>query len=778
MRVVVYDGILETHVADSLAWAMRSRGHEVLNTGRFGSGFEFPTNEDALQTIRQWVDAAIEFEPDLVIVMRPASLPPAEFARIRMHVPHMYAWFCDDPVLFGLSYEPVVELYDVVLHCGTDRVLGFYEEQFGRPTGVNFPFWTSKEFFPHVYRDYEAESELLFLGNARGALRRQRYHDLTKLRHSIRIHGRTGTDFRGMNGGYLDSDAEVVEAGATALAAINIPQYFQDHRGLETWFDGLGELGHFQYPSRVIQYAAMGLPVFNVGVQIDDQRTFPELVAVASVADIDRVMTELSDSELQALAAKTHLRFQRHFSAASRAMALEALVGGAEWQGLSLEDRTDWFSGFDAASPPPEEPRGDATSHAAPPRTNEPRAAISACPLDVAVLHTGSAWDGASRTASLVRELETMGHRIRIYEGEELRSGSLLSTSSDLVDVFQLESLFAEGRRYDLAIVCPSRQFELQPSRAMLPTKVVLVDEFMKDPLSEADCDLLVSTWDNAASETPGLRLPPVIDRALAQGLDASLTHSSLNTPWYFGASSNSASLYPEVHDEASQVLGGVTHELFESQTVQRIITTVSSHDRAVLLPTRAKSRGREHALFAAFAYAERPILAGRLDDHSIPGIGSSWWQIRDAGELTRKAARLQQRRGRVGHGAVPYRNAIDVVQELLDLVSLPSTLRSDSVFRVDRVRRGRVEVRILGSEVAVHEQLHFRPVGPSRSQALELVSVDGAAIAFTTATGNARILAITAPEITLRFESDASRVESHRGLAPLLGLESQQRSL
>lgn len=151
-------------------------------------------------------------------------------------------------------------------------------------------------------------------------MRRNRYFNLTSLSTNLRIHGNTGIDFRNVSGGYLDSDREVVQAAARAKLAINIPQYFSDHSGLPTWFAGLDALGTFQYPSRVIQYAAMGLPIVSVTPDRSDYDTFPELQTVSSVDKIDEMVEGLlsSESRLSELSTETHNRFRSHFSAHSR----------------------------------------------------------------------------------------------------------------------------------------------------------------------------------------------------------------------------------------------------------------------------------------------------------------------------------------------------------------------------------------------------------------------------------------------------------------------------
>lgn len=768
MRIVIYDGILETHVADSLALALARRGHDVLNTGRFGSGFRFPTDPKALRRIDSEVERAIEFEPDLVVVMRPASLPPAALQRLRPHVQHLYAWFCDDPVLFDLSYGAIVDDYDLVLHCGTDAVLDFYTERFGRATGVNFPFWTDPSFFPRVYGDAEPESDLLFLGNAQGELRRKRYHDLSKLTHRVRIHGRSGTDFRGVNGGYLDSDAEVVTAGAAARAAINIPQYFSDHEGQETWFDGLGALGHFQYPSRVIQYGAMGLPVFNVGVSRADQRTFPELISIDSVQAIDAAMDELDDARLSDLSRRTHDRFLRSFSADSRAMALEALVADDSWRGLSVEDRTDWFSQFDALEVPPRSitddgPRiaGQTSIGQRVPFDHDPLAAEA---LDIAVIRDPAIWSEAARLASVLRALARLGHRIDWVEREDaVHLGAL--TAGDAAPQLHPTALWRQGRRFDLVIVAtearPLVDRDLLPSSA----RVVWCDEFESAPAAgdDAGFDIVLHTNDLGGVTAPGMYLPPVLDVELLRALDATTAapRGNRDDSWYFGAGDEaSPHHYPEVAEEATLFLGAKLEPSRRFASVADVARATVARRGAILLPRRRPQRATLHPLFGPMLAAGVPVLSGRIDGIDLPGIGGAWSQVRDAGETVRKAQRSSP--AARPSSQLPIVPAASLAEQILRACGLPSDIAERDVLPSvmldgpDDLRTIRLEARDLRRGML----LELVPRGLGARGPVRVAGAAGAVVAPQPGPGCVcLVLVVTAPSVTLIVDSAASEV-------------------
>jgi hypothetical protein len=345
VKVAIYDGILESHLALSLERALVRRGHDVYNTGRIGSGFTFPSDVETIRRLNNALDQVLDFSPDVILVFRPASMPFSLLKRARASKAILMAWFSDDPVLWNLSYGPVVDFYDVVLHCGNSQVLRFYEKQHGRPTGINFPFWTDNASFPYVYGQNPADSEAMFLGNVRGQVRRQRYLDLAELVSDVKIYGGVDEDTHKIWGGYLDSDAEVADAASRSLIGLNIPQFFSDHEGMPTWFEGLGALTFFQYPSRVIQYAAMGLPIISMVPDSKYLETFPEILCARDPAELDRTIRLLVDeTDLIDLSRRTHERFRQNYSSDARVLALEALVEhDVDWRSMDVEARTSLY---------------------------------------------------------------------------------------------------------------------------------------------------------------------------------------------------------------------------------------------------------------------------------------------------------------------------------------------------------------------------------------------------------------------------------------------------
>lgn len=395
---------------------MHAAGHEVYNTGKIGHGFKFASSKQELHKLGAHLDGLLAWEPDVIFVFRPASLPYDLLRRAKSSGAKLLVWLSDDPVLWDLSYGPILDEYDIVLHCGTERVLRFYEEQYGRPTGVNIPFWTDPIAFPYVFGREQRETDALFLGNVHDTVRRQRYFDIGSLQSSVRIHGSVATDYFNLWGGFLDSDQEVVQAGARAAVAINIPQFFKDHYGLETWYPGLDRLGFFQYPSRVIQYAAMGLPIISVVPTPQDLQSFPEIVTVGSMDELDdAIQSVVHAPDLRDLSLKTYERFRDNYSAVARVMAIESLLVDDSWRSLSAADRSDWFLQF----VPGEDDHAKVLENASGVGStlpHEPEAAITLCgsadeSMNILVVGTGFR-RVTSSSAVVSRALRALGHKV------------------------------------------------------------------------------------------------------------------------------------------------------------------------------------------------------------------------------------------------------------------------------------------------------------------------------------------------------------------------------
>lgn len=429
MRIALFDAIQEEHVGASLERALRAAGHEVYSTGRFGKGFAFRDPQTVLTVAGEHLDRIADFRPDWILVFRPGSAPQPILERLRATGAALAVWLSDDPVLFDLSYGPIIDLYDLVLHCGNAAVLQFYEDRFGRPTGVNLPFWTDHEAFPVVYGHHEPESTAVFLGNVDGPVRRPRYHHLAQMRTEVRIFGQTGEDPYSLGRGFLDTDLEIRQALSRSRVALNIPQVFTDHRGLQTWFPGLDDLGYFELPSRVIQYGALGIPTVSIipgPSGPTDSRAYPEVVVCGSFQEADDwIEMACVDGALEELSCRTVETFDRWFSADARVMALESLTTDDSWRDLSAADRAVWFQQFDGRQRPEAAPQHAEPDPAAiivdtstQPHTEPSR---SVQPQAVVVLYATSP-QRFDALDVILRELDRMDTSVRAWGPDRMES--------------------------------------------------------------------------------------------------------------------------------------------------------------------------------------------------------------------------------------------------------------------------------------------------------------------------------------------------------------------
>jgi polysaccharide pyruvyl transferase CsaB len=355
VRIVLFDAILERHVCESLERALGARGHDVTWTGPIWHGHRLPHAAADRDRIRSRIDEICREGADALLCLRASALHPELVERLDRHGIHTMVWLPDDPVLYQICYRHIVGAYRTVLHCGGESILRFYENEQGRPTGINFPFWTDAEAFPHLYDPDRAEVDVVFLGNCAGDVRRARYDFISSLPFRTRIHGRVEADPAGIAGGFLDGTAEVAAALARARVGLNLSQWFRDYGGGTYDFPGLARLGHFQYPSRVIQYAAVGLPVLSFS-DPDAHDSFPEQITSATRGEwVERARRLLAEPGLLARVAQaTHARFVKSFSADARAALIErAVEEPGFWRPLALEERARLFAGeeSDARAP-------------------------------------------------------------------------------------------------------------------------------------------------------------------------------------------------------------------------------------------------------------------------------------------------------------------------------------------------------------------------------------------------------------------------------------------
>ncbi len=358
MRIVLFDSILEDHTCRGLQRALEQLGHEVVWTGPVWKGHRFPKKPDDLAAIRARLRAVLSPRPDLLFNFRASTLPPQLLAELKPLVGTTAVWLPDDPMLYEICYRHVVDSYDLVLHTAYEAVLDFYRSRHGR-CGVNFPFWTDSESLGFGYDPDRARYDAIFLGNCHGPVRHARYAQLAALPMRVRILGRVDEDPAGIRGEDL-GDA-LYEPGTLrrelgqGRIGVTIPQFFRDYAGHAYDFPALAGLGYYDMPSRVVRYAAVGLPIVALG-QERPPAGFPEVIAAGDTEALGRrVGPLLADREaLLDLSRRTHARFDQSFSALSRAQFLVALATDpGRWDRQAVSKKVVAFSEFPGESEPP-----------------------------------------------------------------------------------------------------------------------------------------------------------------------------------------------------------------------------------------------------------------------------------------------------------------------------------------------------------------------------------------------------------------------------------------
>ena len=355
MRIAIFDEIMETHVNTSLARALRGLGHDVILTGKVWKGFTPPTEEKAKHGIFLQLQKLVNQEIDALLCMRSSSLTAEHLQYLRSQGIVTAVWFNDDPVLYKMCTADVAPHYDVTLHTGDSRTLALYEDTLG-VRGATFPFWCDDADFPHRYNAARAEHDLVFLGYMHNRVKRWRFAWLQQAADAgvdLIAYGKTHDDDRAA---FAVGDLPMDDVASTLprfRVGFNISQQFSDYDGTEFDYPQLRELGEFPIPSRVVQFAAVGLPVITLRMPGDDgplwESQFPEVVGIRTPAELAAVLDEwrTHPEQLESLAAATHARWQRDFTAVTRARLLVDLLSDPQHlRTLHREQRATLFADY------------------------------------------------------------------------------------------------------------------------------------------------------------------------------------------------------------------------------------------------------------------------------------------------------------------------------------------------------------------------------------------------------------------------------------------------
>ena len=330
MKIVLFDEINETHVCDALATGLDDLGHAVFRTGPVWKGHAFATSPEAIASIDARIDEALAAGPDWWLNFRASSLTAGQVERIRRAGVRAAVWFPDDPVLYELCYSKIVDAYDLVLHCGGRQVLDFYRYR-GHRIGINFPFWVDLRAWPLRYEPDACDRGPVFYGNMHGVAKRSRYEALCAVAPDVSLYGRLADDPLVRGRGVLNGPHEAAAALPRHRLGLNAPQRFADYAGSAYDFAGLALLGTFFLPSRVVQYAALGLPTLTLHAgAVVDAGHYPPGLHARDVAQARAVVERISVQPdlLRGISLAARGDVERFHTGGSRARLLAALFDG------------------------------------------------------------------------------------------------------------------------------------------------------------------------------------------------------------------------------------------------------------------------------------------------------------------------------------------------------------------------------------------------------------------------------------------------------------------
>lgn len=349
MRIVLFEDLIEKHVRASLARALQARGHDVLAPPPFWRGWRLPSSPKDRAACQEALDVALAWRPDVLFNFRASALPAEDVARCRSAGVRTVVWLNDDAVLYASTYRHVVEAYDLVLNCGEAEVVDFYARRHG-VHGVNFPFFTDDTACPPA--TVPKAFDIAFLGHCFGDVRSRRYDIIAGLPGEKRIFGQIDSDPQNLGAGYERDHDVLMTRLSAARIGFSIPQLFQHYWGSELNFPGLARLGSFPVPSRVVQYAALGLPILTYG-RATPPPWFPEMAVGADGQSCATVASRLlaSEDELRSVGAACRRRFELSYAAERRAAFLDWLIGRESVREHDVAARVSLYDTFDRAPP-------------------------------------------------------------------------------------------------------------------------------------------------------------------------------------------------------------------------------------------------------------------------------------------------------------------------------------------------------------------------------------------------------------------------------------------
>lgn len=346
MRWIVYGTVRSRHAVDSLLAALRQAGQDVVVLPATAPTLHYEPRPEVDRQARAAIEAA--GPADVVLNLAANTLTTEHVADLRARGVRTVVWLADDPLLFKVSYRHLAGAYDLTLHCAGADVLDFYERRLG-VRGYAFPWWSDNAHFPYGYDPDAADIEVGFLGNCHRRRRADRYELLANLPWRTRFFGKLppgADDSARIHAGFLDQD-EFAAALRRFRVGFSAAQRFVGIRDKFS-FHALPRFREYFFPSRLVLYAAVGIPTVTLSVPGTPQ-PFPGVEVATSRDELLAKIGTLIDDRDALLAASLALReqFESCLTAASRVAMLLALLDGTGT--LDAGERAELWRSFPPA---------------------------------------------------------------------------------------------------------------------------------------------------------------------------------------------------------------------------------------------------------------------------------------------------------------------------------------------------------------------------------------------------------------------------------------------
>lgn len=346
MRVAIFGEILEKQVVQDLQIALTNEGVTVFATGPVWSGHLLPPLKTPPQEIDDAIARTNEFAPDLIIVMRQSALRPSRIKQLRAPGRKIFVWLPDDPVLYRV-YSQTIDEYDLALHCGGRTILRFYDKH-GHKPGVRYPFWGDEARLPYVGSQAQGLVSAAFFGLLTGRIKSGRADLLLQFADyfpgGITVYGRGDIPAGLETGGYLNGEAEMQSALSKHHVMLNIPQEISAYVGTRWEQPEFKDMAHFEIPSRLVQMAALGLPVITLAHEQDRLRpVLPHKHMPLPGKKLEKYIQKLASADFrERTGRRLRGQFEKKFTSRLRARYVLQLYAEKD-RNRSLSERVNGF---------------------------------------------------------------------------------------------------------------------------------------------------------------------------------------------------------------------------------------------------------------------------------------------------------------------------------------------------------------------------------------------------------------------------------------------------